>query len=117
VEIVLGAFTSSCVRTRLGSDLAGGVELATRHYGRRLRSAQTPPPFGDLPVEPDAPAVAVDVTLDPGDIALLEAEAGRAGCDLQQLVTHAILVYIADLDRDRDGCGGRGRGRLPLGRL
>ena len=117
MKIFLGAFTSKSVQARLGGDLATGIELAARHYGRRLGSVHPPPPFTGLAVSGDQPTVEVEVRLDPEDTALLEAEARRSGGDLQGLLTHAVLVYLADLDRDRHDCGGRGRGRSPLGRL
>ena len=117
MKIVLGAFTSRSVQARLGGDLASGIELAARHYGRRLRSAHPPPALTELATEGDQPVVEVEVRLEPEVAALLEAEAQRTGAELPRLLTHAVLVYLADLDRDRDDCGGRGRGRSPLGRL
>jgi hypothetical protein len=93
LKIVLGAFTSRNVQTRLGNDLASGIELAARQYGRRLGSVHPPPAFTGLAARGDRPTVEIEIRLDPEDIALLEAEALRSGGDLQELLTHAVLVY------------------------
>jgi hypothetical protein len=116
LKVVLGAFTSRCVERWLGGDLGAGVCLAAWHYGRRLRSARPPLPLlrPELGEELDPPVVEVEVELDPCNEALLEEEARRCGGDLQQILTHAVFVYLADLDRDRGGCGGRARGRASL---
>jgi hypothetical protein len=118
MEIVLGAFTSRSVESALGPDLGSGVRLAVRRYVRRLTagSAVAPVAVPALGAELDPPAVTVEFDLEPTAVLVLEEEARRCGTDVRQIVRHAVLVYLADLDRGHEGCRKRRRCRPPLRR-
>lgn len=47
----------------------------------------------------DETAFAVDLPVDDRTWALLEREAARQGATVSQVVTHSVLVYLAELDR------------------
>jgi hypothetical protein len=120
VRAILGAFASSRAQERFGADIATGLEAAVRHYERCLRSnsALVALPPRAFAAEPDLPVIETDFELSPVSTTLLEAESSRLGVDPQLLLNHAVLVYLAHLDRRarRRESGGRMRGRPPLGR-
>lgn len=100
MRVALGRFACSGIEARLGTDVAAGVRAALLHYTRRLRSGRKPV---DLPHRlpdgrPEAPAVDLELSIDPEVERALERETRRQGASLQQLATHAVFVYLADLD-------------------
>jgi hypothetical protein len=100
MKVALGGFARSGLEARLGTDVAAGVRAALLHYTRRLRSGRKPvalPRFGPEP-QPEAPAIDLELSIDPEIERALERETRRQGASLQQLTTHAVFVYLADLD-------------------
>lgn len=100
MRITLGLFACTGIRTRLGSDLPAGVHSALSHYVQRLKSG--PPPIG-IPSScrtqaPQDHEIAIDLRLHVETRAALEGEAKRQGATVDRLATHAVLVYLADLD-------------------
>jgi hypothetical protein len=102
VKVALGKFACFCIETRFGSDLHGGVRAALRFYVRSLESALTPiavPAFYlHLDRAPGASAVEFDLAVEPEVETALVEEARRQAVGMQQLLTHAVFVYLADLD-------------------
>jgi hypothetical protein len=100
LRLALSNFARFGLESRLGDDLAASVEIALAHYARRLRSARkpvAPPAFlaGQANVEI---ATTVELALEPDTIAALKGEALRHHVSLEQVLSHAIFVYLADLD-------------------
>jgi hypothetical protein len=100
MKVELGKFACFCVESRFGSNLDIGVQSAARHYCRRLRSASSPSPGLRLPRMAESPFVELEVSLDEEVLAPLEREARCRSVDVQQVLNHAVFVYLADLDRD-----------------
>jgi hypothetical protein len=102
VKVELGYFATCAMQARVGTDLAQGVREAVKHYSRRLESGRKPlalPPFlgsDDAPEE----ELALEVAIGPETEATLEREADRQHATPQQILRHAVLTYLADLDRD-----------------
>jgi hypothetical protein len=100
MKVMLGTFACFCIEARFGTDLGSGVQAAARHYTRRLRSARKPvqiPRFlRDLPE--DGERREVEVAIEPEVQELLKREAGEQRVYLDQLLSHAVFVYLADLD-------------------
>lgn len=103
MRVVLSTFACSGIEARLGGDLAAGVKTALRHYARSGgSSAQNVPRFPHFLGEPQVghPGADLDLTVDPEIQALLEREARETdGVSVEQIATHAVLAYLADLDR------------------
>jgi hypothetical protein len=99
MKVALGEFACMCVASRFGSDLALGIQSATRHYSRMLASAADSGPRLRLPKPVEDPSVELEVALDREVLGRLESEARMRAVDLQQLLNHAIFVYLAELDR------------------
>ncbi len=100
MKISLGTFARNGIEARLGVDLPAGVRAALSHFTQRLDSGR--PPLGIPPVGDEAPPElvhAVDLPVDAHTWALLQREATRQGSTVSQLVTHSVLVYLAELDR------------------
>jgi hypothetical protein len=99
VKVELGSFARRAMEARVGSDLVKGISEAVKHYSRRLESGRKPlaiPPFvADDPAEPST-AFEVDIGQETEDA--LEREADRQHVTKQQILRHAILTYLADLD-------------------
>lgn len=102
MKIQLGHFADASIAARLGSDRTAGVRAALRRYACRLESGTRPAAFprfralGEL--DGAAAAGEVDIMLDGRMRRTFEREARRQAISLEQLVTHAVLVYLADVD-------------------
>lgn len=100
VKIALGTFARSGIEAKLGTDLAVGVRAALLHYTRRLKSEWAPvgPPqfrWGQTPLDA---GTAFELAIGPEMEAALEREAHRYQVPVDQILLHAIFVYLADLD-------------------
>jgi hypothetical protein len=100
MRVALGEFASVCMASRFGSDLVFGMQSAARYYSRKLASVADSGPYLRLPKRVEKPLVELDVTFDSEVLRTLEWEARSRAVDLQQLLTHAVFVYLADLDRE-----------------
>jgi hypothetical protein len=102
VKIVLGKFPCFCIETLFGSDLDGGVQAALRFYARSLESAIPPIAVPDfylyLDRTPGSSEVELDLAVDAEVEAALVREARKQDVGMRQLLTHAVFVYLADLD-------------------
>jgi hypothetical protein len=99
MKVTLCTFTRVGLESELGSDLAAAVRTALCHYTAKLGSGRPPialPHFvlssgrrkGERPIE---------LSVSPDVEATLKSEAARQGIDLDLLVTHSVLVYLAEL--------------------
>lgn len=70
----LGAFARAEIEATAESDLAEGVDRALAHYARRVGEGDSPP--------------RIPAFLQPGDVP-----------EPAQIVAHAVMVYLADLER------------------
>ncbi|HEY1284730.1 MAG TPA: hypothetical protein VGF04_01460 [Solirubrobacterales bacterium] len=109
MRVALGTFAYSAIETQLGGDVESGARAALVHYLRRIKSGR--PPVG-LPAfsrdwAPPSSAPALELELEQEDVSALEREAVRQDATLDQLVTHAVFVYLADLDRPEAAGTGR----------
>jgi hypothetical protein len=100
MKIALGKFASSGIETHLGPDIPAGVRTATFHYVAQLRSGRPPTPFPRFisNLRPSEPGIDVEMTVDAETEALLEREARRQRTTASDLVAHAVLVYLAELE-------------------
>lgn len=99
MKVKLGSFARDAIETRLGTDVAAGVQAALRHYARRIRSGQKPVSYpGFVGEEAPEPAGEVEVSIDPEVERVLTDEMRRQGLTLDQVTAHAVFVYLADLD-------------------
>ncbi len=103
MRLVLGTFTCSGIEALSGCDIATGVHAALRHYtqGRESSDREAPEP----PAFPSGPSTGrsgagVELVIDPEIQAALEREARESdGMSVEQIAHHAVLVYLADMDR------------------
>src|SRR5262249_52003623 len=103
MKIALGTFARSSIETHMGGDVTAGVQVALRHYARRLSSGWKPPDFPSFRREASLRRsdTALELTVDPEVEEALEREARAcSGVSVEQLAAHAVLVYLADMDRD-----------------
>lgn len=101
MRVSIGTFARWCIEDRFGSDLEATVRAALCHYVERLETSSDQP----LPVprfacdrSASGPTVELDLPIAHGLRRALEAEAREQGLPVESLLTHAIFVYIADLD-------------------
>ena len=98
VNVELGKLACSGLEGHFGTDLMVGARKALLHYAYKLRVGRRPiaaPRFLGSPLPAEAK---FDLTLDRDSEALLSQEASRLRIDTTQLATHAVLVYLAELD-------------------
>jgi hypothetical protein len=98
IKVQLGELAYRGLDEHFRADLAGGVRRALVHYAYKLRVGRppvSPPRF--LP-DPSPPRAEVELRLDPESEAILEQEALRQRVSLSQLTSHAVLVYLAELE-------------------
>ena len=100
----MGKFARWGIEARLGSDLEIGVRKALHHYVRCLRSGWLPPrlPRFRLNAESGSKIPGIELEVDEDTRAALEEEVRRHGAPLEQVATHAVLVYLAHLDAGLD---------------
>jgi hypothetical protein len=100
MKVMLGTFACFCIETRFGPDVGSGVQAAVRHYTRRLRSARKPveiPRFLRDEIQQGG-RIELEVPLEPEVQEMLEQEAREHEVVVDQLLSHAVFVYLADLD-------------------
>ena len=101
VKVDLGTFACNGIETYLDADLAAGVRAALSDFTERLEAGRLPVSVPDAlgNAGPTEPAIALDLPLDERTWHLLAHEAGRQGTTIDQLASHSVLVYLAELDR------------------
>jgi hypothetical protein len=105
VKIVLGKFACFCLKTRFEADFGTGIQVALSHYVCRLKSQRAPiavPTFyGSAPF--DGEKAELELAVEPEIQETLTREARRQEVPVSRLLTHAVFVYIADLDAAAHG--------------
>jgi hypothetical protein len=98
ISVQLGELACNGLEEHFRSDVPGGVRRALIHYGYKLRVGRRPiaPPrfLGDQ----RPPREEVELRLDAETEAALEQEALRQRVSMSRLATHAVLVYLAELE-------------------
>lgn len=97
MRVSLGTFACSCIKAHFGGDVSTVVETALDRYAERLesRSQGLPVPrFWFERSEAEIP-VEFDVPVSPWKRQLLGAEARKQGLPVEQLLTHAVFLYLA----------------------
>lgn len=102
MKVALGAFACEEIAAQTGPDIAAGISAALRHYQHRLstdREMVGIPGFANrLRTQP---VFEGELQLDPDIKLTLEREMHKQGASAEQLTTHAVLVYLAELDEPR----------------
>jgi|ERR1044071_492076 hypothetical protein len=101
MKVALGTFACNGIEACLDTDVPSGVQAAVSDFAQRITAGGTPesiPPFVQG-ASADDEARSVDLSVDQRTWIVLEREAARQGATLSQLVTHSVLVYLAELDR------------------
>jgi hypothetical protein len=99
MKVRLGTFARSTIETEVGVDLVTGTQAALHHYTRRLRSGRPPAPFPRFCRGESFEGTVLEVPVDPRIEESLNHEVRRQGATLEQMISHAVLVYLADLER------------------
>lgn len=102
MKLTLGTFARSGIEAQLGGDIAAGVRAALRHYTQCSESGLGPPPLPRFRHEQRPALFGADLELavEPEVQKALEHEARESqGVTVEQLATHAVLFYLADLDK------------------
>lgn len=105
MRVALDIFARSGIETHLGQDLVGGVRAALRHYTQRLGcEAEELPRFPrfrfELIPDPERRGTELELSIDPAVEAALAHEAREfPGVTVEQMAAHAVMVYLADMDR------------------
>ncbi|HEX5593969.1 MAG TPA: hypothetical protein VFX35_11550 [Solirubrobacterales bacterium] len=99
IKVQLGELAYSGLEEHFRADLPGGVRRALVHYAYKLRVGRRPvPPPRFLPERSSPAHKEFELRLDPESEAILEQEALRQRVGMSQLATHAVLVYLAELE-------------------
>jgi hypothetical protein len=98
VNVELGKLACSGLEGHFGTDLTVGARKALLHYAYKLRVGRRPIAAPRFLGSPPPAEAKFDLTLDRDTEALLSQEASRLQIDTTQLATHAVLVYLAELD-------------------
>jgi hypothetical protein len=98
ITVELGKLACAGLEGHFGTDLTVGVRKALLHYTYKLRTGRKPtaPPRFLRPTS-DVEAK-FDLELDRVTEAQLAQEARRLRITVTELATHAVLVYLAELD-------------------
>ncbi len=99
MKLLLGTFARAGIEAVGGRDLAAGVRTALRHYARREDSVATGELFDRASLERlGHVGTGIELVLDAETEEALERRAREYGGTVEQLATHAVLVYLADRD-------------------
>ncbi len=100
MKVALSKFACDGIETQLGSDVPAGVRMALFHYASKLKTGRKPTPFPRFLVDraPAEPEMAFDLIVDPATEAVLVRESSRQETTLERLVSHAVFVYLAELE-------------------
>ena len=96
--MTVGTFLAVAIDAN-GGDLRTLVSTALAHYRKVLEAAEKPvrvPRFLD---SPEPRRTEVDVPIEPALEEMLRAEAARQRVPVENLLSHAVFLYLADLDR------------------
>jgi len=74
--------------------------MALFHYAGKLTAGRRATPFPSFLTDrsPAEPARTFDLMVDPATEELLKEEAAKQKVELERLVSHAVLVYLAELE-------------------
>ena len=101
LKVTLGTFARSGVEASMGPDVPAGIQAALGEYVRRIDSGVRPigfPGFARGAAEAGS-ATSFELPVDEHTLAVLEREAARRGASVGEIATHAVLLYLAELDR------------------
>lgn len=101
MRIRIGKFAYAQMESHLGIEVRAGLRMAVLHYAKSAELGRGPievPAFSRGSLEAGS-GVEVDLEWDARTEAVLEREAARQGVSMDALATHAVLVYLAALDR------------------
>lgn len=102
MKLLLGTFARSGIEACLGSDIDAGVEAALRYYTQTRERQPEPRSLTSTGAEQSGmgDGEELELSLDPEIERALASEAQRVdGVSAGQLGAHAVLAYLADLDR------------------
>lgn len=105
MKVALGQFARSEIEAQLGPDLEAGVRTALQRYALDLESGRETLPYPSFRRQQPRQPSGVDLELslkaaEEAEVeAALEGEVRRQNVSLEQLVTHAVFLCLADLDR------------------
>lgn len=94
----LGKLACIGLEGHFGTDLTVGARKALLHYAYKLKAGRKPTAAPRFLGSPSPPEAKFELTLDRDTEALLSQEARRLRLTTTQLATHAVLVYLAELD-------------------
>lgn len=102
MKVALGSFASSGIEDHLSADIPAGVQAALFHYAGKMKTGRgllDVPRFSPEQAFGETKAgVELELEVDEEIEAMLEIEAARQGVTIDQLVVHAVLIYLAELD-------------------
>lgn len=102
MKVALGSFACSGIEDHLSADIPAGVQAALFHFAGKMRTGRGPvdvPRFwSEQAFDKSKVGTEVEVEVDEEIEAVLEMEAARQGITISQLIVHAVLLYLAELD-------------------
>jgi hypothetical protein len=97
VNVELGKLACSGLEGHFG-DVEAGTRKALLHYVYKLKAGRKPVAAPRFLKAPPDPVAKFDLTLDRETEALLAQEASQQHTTVSRLATHAVLIYLAELE-------------------
>jgi hypothetical protein len=98
VRIKLGRIACSGIEAHAGGDIEAAAKAALLHYTHALKSSRPPIGLPRLCPNQEGTQNVHVLTLDSECEGLLAREAARQKTSVSQIVVHALLIYLAELD-------------------
>lgn len=98
ISVELGKLACTGLEGHFGTDLTVGTRKALLHYAYKLKAGRRPIAAPRFLGSASPAGAKFDLTLDRETEALLAQEARRLRISTTRLATHAVLVYLAELD-------------------
>lgn len=98
VNVQLGELACRGLEGHFGTDLPSGARRALVHYAYKLRVGRRPIAPPSFLADPLPPQAEFELTLDAETEATLAQEALEQQVTMSRLATHAVFVYLAELE-------------------
>jgi hypothetical protein len=102
-KMILGPFACFAIESEFGLDLCRAAERALCNYVQQLQSRRVPLPPPSFRRGREQAGVEIELSLEPEFKAILLSEASRRSIPLEELIDHAVILYISALEGLRDG--------------
>jgi hypothetical protein len=99
MRVALGTFARSALETQVGSDVPAAVNAALAYHVEKVVGSHGRVPFPRFLADAPDDRFELEIEVDPLIEEAVREDARRQGVSPEDLAEHAVLVYLAEIDR------------------